>query len=434
MKYPGLIGVDISDSSVKVLQLDHECNVVAFGEGKFPKGVVIEGSIANIEAFSATLNDVLLHTQPNILREENMVLRAVVGLPESKIFTHYIEVPTTTSTKNLDTFVEDDAQKIIPFELDQLYWDYHVVEKKGARTVTFVGVLKADLANYVEALTVARVKPALITGELFSLGNALLPVGNLEENHLIIDMGARSSTIGVFCDDATASASIKVPFGGEYLTQELSVKLSVTLDEAENLKQTIGLDSESMNKQVPKILEECMTEFISKIKEARTFYEEKTRKSITHVILAGGSALLPKIDTYIQEQIGVDVRIADPLQKIKNHSAIGKNSPSIFFTNVIGLAMSGLNPDKSRLNLLTQYRHDTNSTSKEEITLRDIRSFNDAYSMISAFMRSMLSYITPFTRYARKVRQRNVRLIATIAVIVGAVLFLIWTILTYTTL
>jgi type IV pilus assembly protein PilM len=233
MKSSNLIGIDVSDSSIKVLQLDGEKNIFAYGTQNLPEGIVNKGRILNTQEFTAILTEVLKNTKPHALSAENMNLRAVLCLPESKLFTHYVAVPETVKKNELETFIKEDAEKIIPFNLEEMYWDYHVAEKNKERHATFIGVAKSDLDNYVEAFSRANVKPAFVGGELFSLGKALLPDSALEEDHIILDIGAHTTTIGMFADDAVANTSVVIPIGGEHFTAEVSKSLGLTAQEAE---------------------------------------------------------------------------------------------------------------------------------------------------------------------------------------------------------
>src|SRR3989344_1433450 len=164
MRRPSSVGVDISDSSIKVLQLNEEGNVVAYGSGQSPEGVVRDGFIHDKELFATTLTQILKDTKPVSLFAKQSLLRAVLCLPESKLFTHSTKLPEHIKGGDIEEFVREDSKKIIPFNLEEMYWDYHVSEKNGERHVTFVGAPKANVDNYVEAFTFAEVKPSLIVG------------------------------------------------------------------------------------------------------------------------------------------------------------------------------------------------------------------------------------------------------------------------------
>lgn len=432
MKHTSLIGIDISDSSVKVLELNKKYEITAYGESKLPQGVVQGGSISDTNTFSTTLIEALKHTRPKVLYTEQGMLHAILCLPESKIFSHYLSVPDSVKKSDLELYIQSDAQKIIPFELATMYWDYHVVEKKGGRTATFIGVSKTDLDNYISAFVSAGVQPVFVSGELFSLGNALLPFGQFNDGYLIVDIGKHSTTIGIFSDDAIANLSVKVPMGGDYFTETLSKRLSLSFDEAEALKRQYGLNMEYKDTNIPVVLRECVKEVLNAVIEAKQFFEKKTDTLVTRVILAGGSALLPKIVEFTKEHTGIETEVADPLHKVVNSDVLERDVPGILFANVIGLALSGINTDLTRLNLLTQYRYDDRTTTAVGLKVANVRSFNDVWHLMKSFLSKVRIYLSLGLSYINKLLGKNMKLFLSIVLCVGALLFLFWVVSVYT--
>jgi type IV pilus assembly protein PilM len=431
MKSSNLIGIDVSDSSIKVLQLDSEKNIFAYGTQSLPEGVVSKGRILNKEAFAATLMAILKNTKPHALSSESMNLRAVLCLPESKLFTHYMSVPESVKKGELETFIKGDAEKIIPFNLDEMYWDYHVAEKDKQRNATFIGVAKVDLDNYVEAFSHANIKPAFVGGELFSLGKALLPDSALEEDHIILDIGAHTTTIGIFADDAVANASVVVPIGGDYFTEMVSKALDISIPEAEKQKREFGVDPESKSSEVTETLSACVMQIIGELNEAKVFFEKKTGNPIARIIVAGGSALLPGICAFIQKNTGIETSLADPLKKIPNHAALEEGTPSILFANVAGLALYGTHADGTQVNLLTQYRYQESDSQKELLSVRDVRSIGDLQYVIFMWRKRIKDRIARMNALLKSKFKIKPALILSLLFLAGTLYFLGWVILKY---
>ena len=434
MRHVNLIGVDVSESSIKVLQLDSNNTITAYGSATLPQGVVLKGRILDEEAFSDALNKILKETKPNILHSENNILRAVLCLPESKLFSHYCVVPETISQNEIREYICTEAQKIIPFEIDDLYWNFHVVEKNGVRNATFISVEKTDLDNYMRAFSYAKIRPKFVGGELFALGRALLPDTLLNEDYIILDIGAHSTTIGMFSNDAVPNDSILVPQGGEYFTQFLAEKLGVPVEEAELMKRKYGINELHEGTHVPEALRECLSSLINKIAEAKTYFEGKTGTPIAHIILAGGSALIPHLDIFISQKIGVKTTIANPLSKIQGYELFEKDVPAIFFANVIGLALSATHSDFLDINLLTQYRKDEHDTADDHLALQDIRSLNDFRLVSNTLIRKAKVSIKKFLNTLKRKTPNvhlNLKLSATIFLLLAASSVLIWVIAKY---
>ena len=78
LRESNLVGIDISESSLKVLQLNDAQDIVAYGTKELQEGVVSLGRIIDADAFASALNDVLTSTKPTVLDGKTQKLKAVV--------------------------------------------------------------------------------------------------------------------------------------------------------------------------------------------------------------------------------------------------------------------------------------------------------------------------------------------------------------------
>ena len=429
IQHPSLIGVDVSDTSIKVLQLDEDQGISAYGRSMLPKGVVLDGVIMDVEAFSAALNKILAHTKPQSLRQEHTVLRAIIGLPESKIFTYQLTIPPDVLPGNIDRYIEDEVRKVIPLPLSDLYWDYHVLLHGPMRSATFMGVRKMHLDTYIEAFSRADAKPLFVSGALYALGHALI-APTTAKPQMVIDIGARTSTIGVFHGDLYACASVSVPIGGTGLTTSLMEHLSLTKGEAEELKHTRGVTANE-DTRVATVLREALEELLQEIQCAKSFHENKLGALIGEVILSGGTALMPGLSEYMEERLGVSVRVGDPLLRIKNKEVLDRGMPGIFFANVIGLAHAARTADLNELNLLTQYRKEEGTAEKESITLREARTYREVLYVFQSKLEKAVSRLVPLMRWVRRVPVARMKAWGAVIFLLGALSFLLWVIGTY---
>ena len=93
---------------------------------------------------------------------------------------------------------------------------------------------------------------------------------------------------------------------------------------------------------------------IKELKDAVRHYEKESGEKIEEIVLAGGSALIPKIDQYLALNLEKKVRIGDPLKQIKNGQLLGGEYPPILFANVIGLALRAVGDIAKGIDLLPQ--------------------------------------------------------------------------------
>ncbi len=429
-----VIGVDISDSSVKVLQLDSKYHITAYGNKQLRKGIVEDGTIIDIKALSDAFSEVLESTKPEALYTENNILRSSFCIPETKLYTHTLHAPHTIEKGEMKDYVHDQAQKIIPYALDEMYWDYDHAHTKYQPRATFVGASKVILDAYVDLFSEAHIKPRAVVGELFALGRALLPDSFMNEQYaiLIIDIGARSTTVGFFVDGYVARVSVVIPIGGNYFTEKVAEKLSITIEEAEKLKRQYGLDVQHEETGVPAILQKCLMEIVTQVDEAKKYFESTIELPVMHSILAGGSALLPGIVQYMSEHTHIETKLGNPFLKIKNPEILGSDTPGVLFSNVIGLGLIGIDGDSNCINLLNQYRYEESSSEKELLRVRDIRTMSDVRYVLYGFAQTLKNLTGTVRGGIAEHVHVDIKLILYIFFLCFALAFLVWVVVSYT--
>src|SRR5262245_53560238 len=123
-KYPSLIGVDISSTAIKLVEL------IESGRGAYRleryvieplnRDVVTDGNIANLDLVS----DALKRAHKRFgSRNKNIAL----ALPASMVITKKIIVPAGQKEEDLEILVEAEANQYIPFALDEVNLDFQTL-------------------------------------------------------------------------------------------------------------------------------------------------------------------------------------------------------------------------------------------------------------------------------------------------------------------
>ncbi len=429
-----LVGVDISDNSIKVLQLDEAYRVTAYGKTKLDKGIVHNGTIADSEAFINSFHSILETTVPNALLPSKNPLRSILSVPESKLYVHHLTFPESLHRDKMPKYIIEKAAKIIPFDIENLYYTYHVVREDKLQHVTFVGATKEVVTNYVDVITEAGVRPYSIGGSFFSLGRALLPDELEEQNYIIVDIGANFTQVGIFDIDAIASFSVQIPVGGKVFTDSIATKLDISMQEAEKIKQTQGMNPQEKKSTVFLSLSDNIKRITSEITEAKIYHEVKTGQKIGNIILAGGSALMPHLSKFVEVETGLTTTVANPFVKIKNHEVFGTDTAPIFYANVIGLALRGADDSLQAIDLLQQ--HKTSSPDEvRDLMRREMYSFSDARSLyvdVKNTLRAIFSKKDVRTHDAVLGMSHRAKLLLSIFFMVVGLALLLYVMQTYT--
>ncbi len=332
-------GLDISDYSVEALELERKFGKVylgAYGRVKLEEGIVENGKILNKEKLKEKINQVLENTVPRKLKGKKVIL----SLPESKTFIHFFE-----EREN----IEEQASKTIPLDLEKVYSDF--------QNGLYAAAPKEIVDEYLEVLKEAGLEPLVFDVESASLARAFkneMVKDGSETPVLIVDIGARTTNLTVY-DQGSIRLSTIISIAGNDFTKAISEKLNISLEEAEKLKRSFGLNEEEKRGRVVFVLLDVLKDVLNEIKQTVGFYQEKSGREIKKVLLCGGSSLVPKLLSYFSSNLGIETKLADPWKDIKTEIKITKEKfHPILFASVIGLAKRTLvnNPETAGINLM----------------------------------------------------------------------------------
>lgn len=306
-------GLDVSDRSIEVLQLNQRKKIKAFGRVLLEKGIIENGNIINEEKLALKIREV-------VKKSKARGRKVVFSLPESKVFIHFFEDREDVSGQ---------AKKIIPLDLNEVYFNI-----KGG---LYVAVPKKIIDSYIAVLERAGLDPLAAETESVSLARTLDA-----KDCLIADIGARTTNISIFDKNGNLRLSTAINKAGNHFSGALAKTLDVSLKEAEELKKKCGLDQSKKNGRVLFILQKEFQVIVGEIKKAIDFYGEDVRC----IILAGGSAKMPKIADYFFSNLNINTVIAESsvAKQLKEKSAL--------FNVAVGLALRETSSKSFKINLM----------------------------------------------------------------------------------
>jgi type IV pilus assembly protein PilM len=195
----------------------------------------------------------------------------------------------------------------------------------------------------VEAIEGAGLTAAIIDVESFAIEATFLQMKetlDLADDEIValFDVGATTTTLHIMYQGRSIYTRDQT-FGGKQLTDEIMQRYGLSMEEAGLAKRQGGLP-ESYETEV---LQSFNDSLIQQISRALQFFFSATEfNNVDRVILAGGTASIPGLDEITEQQIGVPVQIANPLDGFALSSrvdsiAINEDSPALM--TVVGLAM-----------------------------------------------------------------------------------------------
>jgi len=308
----GLIGVDISSTSVKVLELSVKNNrywVESYALVPLPEGSVVEKNILNPEAVGDALERAV--NLANVQSTE-----VALAVPTSMVITKIIEMDADMNDDEREIQIRDDAEQYIPFPLDEASLDFEVLPDRLANpnrvNVLLVATRIENVEARAEALELGGLMPKIADVESFAIENAFkvfsdtLPMGVNTVG--ILDIGHTMTTLSVMQNNKVIYTREQV-FGGKQLTQEIQNRYGLSFEEAGRAKKSRTLPDDYDIEVLEPFLEAVVQQAARSL---QFFFSSSQFNEIDHILLAGGNANIPGLAKLLQQKLGYRVTIANP--------------------------------------------------------------------------------------------------------------------------
>jgi type IV pilus assembly protein PilM len=342
---PPLIGVDLSSSSIKMVELTDA------GKGRYrleryaveplPKDCIADGNINKLE-------DVCDALKRCHRRLGTTVKNLAMALPNAGVISKKILVPAGQTEEELEVQVETEANQYIPFSLDEVNLDFQVLgpapNNPDDVEVLIAASRKEKIEDRVAAAEAAGLKATVMDVDLFAAQAALELTGmglaeeDKDKNIAMVDMGANSTAVNIMRNGQSIYLR-EQPFGGNELTEEIQNKFGLTAEEAEVAKREGGLPEEYDSELLQPFVEKMGLEIARAL---HFFFSSTAYNHVSHIVLSGGCAAIPGADAAITRRTQVPVTIANPFAlmevspKIRAHS-LAQDAPSLMVA--CGLAL-----------------------------------------------------------------------------------------------
>jgi len=350
-KTPPLIGVDISSSSVKMVELSEAPKnggyiVERYTIEPLPKDAVSDGNINNLDALSECL-------QRAWKRLGSRVKNVSLALPAATVITKKILLPAGMREEDLEFQVESEANQYIPFALEEVNLDFQVIGPAPGNEeeieVLLAASRKANVEDRVAATQAAGLKTVVVDVEpyaaeiAFEQISAQLPDGAIDKCVALIDIGATVMNVNVLRNGQSVYARDQ-QVGGDQLTQQIQATFNKTPEEAEAAKRNGDLPDNYENDVLSPFRENVVMEIARAL---QFFFTSSQYNEVDYIVLAGGCAVLPGLDDAVATRTQVSTMVANPFALMTLSSRIKPrqlqaDAPALIIA--CGLAMRRFDP------------------------------------------------------------------------------------------
>jgi len=246
--------------------------------------------------------------------------------PGYQVFHKFIKLPAVDPGK-VTQIIQFEAQQNIPFPLDQVIWDYSILGAlpSGELEVLLVAVKTNYIEDLFQAAEKVGLRIELVDAPPAALSNAFrYNYADLEGCSMLIDIGARSSSVMFFDGDRFFCRSINI--GANSITQDFAIEAKLPFAEAEKIKIAegfVGLGGAYEEPENPhqaaisKIARQVMTRLHIQINQTLQFYRTQLGgRPPERVFLSGGGATMPYTVQFFQEKLNLPVEYFNPFRNI----------------------------------------------------------------------------------------------------------------------
>ncbi len=343
-KKPPLIGIDISSSAVKVLELSKQGDhyrVERYAVEPLPQNAVVEHKIAEVEQVAAAV-------QRAVKRSGTRLKHVAVAVPAIHVITKTLHMPAKMTDEERHAQIEMEAGHYIPYPLDEVNLDWSVLgpaETNPEEVDVLIAACRKEIVDdYVAVVQESGYTPAVVDVESFAIENAFsliaqhMPGGGMEKTVAILDVGATTTLINVIHNNRSVYTRDH-PFGGRQLTEEIQRRYGLSYEEAGLAKKQGGLPDNYQTDVLRPFMEAMCQEIMRAL---QFFYSSTPFNSVDQILLAGGCAQIPGIDELVAARLGVPAIVANPFAAMSLASRVkpqllSNDAPSLMIS--CGLAL-----------------------------------------------------------------------------------------------
>jgi len=361
-------GIDIGQCALKALRCTVEDGKVvadAFDFIEYPK----------ILSQPESKPDDLIHEalEQFLSRNEVKSDEVVLSVPGQSGLSKFFK-PPPVEAKKIPDIVKFEARQQIPFDLNEVVWDYQLLagggEMDGLAMDTEVGLfaMKRDQVYKslrpfdragVEIDMIQLAPIAIYNFVTYDMLNERMDEGTFDPEHppeslVLLSMG--TDTTDLIVTNGFRVWQRSIPIGGNHFTKQLTKEMKYTFAKAEHLKRN------ARQAEDPKALFQAMrpvfNDLVTEVQRSISFFQGIDRQAtIAGVVMMGNTVKLPGLKQYLAKNLGYDVLDFKEFKRLEGSSVTSQpafKDNLLAFGTCYGLCLQGLAESELQTNLMPQ--------------------------------------------------------------------------------
>jgi type IV pilus assembly protein PilM len=319
-----IVGIDISSSAIKILQISRSktnLRVDKYGIELLRPGDATNSEIKNKAAVIEAIEKNADITSKHV----------AISIPSTSAVIRVIQMPSHLAGKELMEEIEIEADKYLPYSIDQVNMDYEILGINSADH-SLVDILliaaKYELVDErINILDQLGLTPRIIDIDSLAEERAFFLVINQlpesEQNKIIalVDIGATSTIMTIFDKKKSVYNRVQA-FGGQQLLEEIQVRYGLNLSEA-RVAMRLG---ELPEDYVTDVLQPFKEKIAQEISHAfQYFFSSGDYSNVDYIFLTGGTTNISGLDYLIESKLNSKTSIVNPFANMEFSSKINQD-------------------------------------------------------------------------------------------------------------
>ena len=312
-----LLGIDLSASSVKVVELvpgqKASMRLQRYAIEPIERGAVTDGNIERPEQVAEALGRAMR-------RMSTRTRDVAMAMPSSAVITKRIALPAGLPEEDYELQVESEANQYIPFAIEEVNLDFQILGPSAADPdeveVLLAASRKEKVEDRVAVAEMCGLRPVVVDIDSYASRmavdhvSAFLPNAGQGQIIAIFDIGQMVTGVSIVLNGQTIFER-EQSFGGQQLTQDLMRLYGLSPEEAEVKKKTGELPENYQSD----VLQPFIEQGVADVARALQFFFTSTPYArVDRIYLIGGACVVPGLCESIAERTQVATEILSPFQ------------------------------------------------------------------------------------------------------------------------
>jgi type IV pilus assembly protein PilM len=345
-KSKNVVGLDIGSSAIKLVELKEKkggtYQLLKMGVERLSPEAIVDGSIMDSSMVVETISR--LNSEKGV-KNSNYA----TSLSGHSVIIKKISLPAM-SPDELAESIQWEAEQYIPFDINDVNLDYVPLTTGGTGEnieVILVAVKKEKINDYTSVISQTNKAAVLVDVDAFALQNCYEMNYEVNENRVLalVNIGASVTNVNVLA--GTNSLFWRdITFGGNQYTDAIQRELSLSFEQAEELKRGKTVGDHTIQQVIP-ILNSVSEDFAGELRKTLDFFTATSgAERVDEIVLAGGGSGVLNLDATLRDKFSIPVSIMDPFRNVTvdegefNPEELAEIGPSMAIA--VGLAIRKL--------------------------------------------------------------------------------------------